>query len=187
MVRMYALFFVGFLAIHSGYGMSERVREYFLKKMREYEIENDLVCELKENWKGPYFQCRTKGPTFEEQIAKVREDAREYERRTGYVCTVTVDYVNKSWRRVCRESEAQQKERWRQAYLRALEKYKQETRAFEQRNDVVCEILEYPEEYRMGRRCWSIGVGRRSGQESTDAQTVPRDTTKMLRTVLTSN
>ena len=32
------------------------------------------------------------------------------------------------------ESEAQQKERWRQAYLRALEKYKQETRAFEQRN-----------------------------------------------------
>jgi len=87
------------------------------------------------------------------------------------------------------ESAAQQKERRRQAYLRLLERYRRDTRAIEQRTGVTCEIYEYPEKYKMARTCWSIDIGRRSGPRSKprDVQTVPRDTTRKLRSVLTSN
>jgi len=193
---MYALLLVGFLAFHSVNGMSgnfsfqtERTLRYFQQKMREHEEKYGLVCELKENKIGPYFQCRDKEPTFKEKVAKIKAEAREYEKRTGWNCVVKVDWVNETWKRVCTESEEIARKRLRQEYLKALEIYKEQARQYEKLHDAVCEIIEYPEKYAFRKECYKAEEGRRAGAlfKPTDVKPVPRDRTKKLRSVLTSN
>jgi len=144
---MYSLLFVGFLAVHFCYGIPG-------------------LDEQKNKQRQEYLRA----------LEKYKRETRDHELQNGLVCEIheypkeykmdRTCWGARSGRRSGSVSTVEQKNKQRQEYLKALEKYKKETRVHELQNGLVCEIHEYPKEFKMDRTCW--GLGRRSGPVSPD-------------------
>jgi len=117
------------------------------------EPEDDIVADNRARISTYKDTMNRGGDWFAKYIETVKQDARDYEKKTGWGCKVKVDWDNQKWKRYCKERDETVRERAKQEYERRLAEFKRKTRDYEKRTGYECEVHEDPEKFKIKRNC----------------------------------